>query len=209
MPPMPSTPPVTSDSLPADLLEEIQQAGYYPALVSDVVAAALAGEAVEAHLVHQETTLDHDAAVRRHITVLALTATRLVIAHADDHAAEPGAGGSAAGGAGSVATATTETVPLSLVRGVMLTHVVADPDRYTSGSLGRELTLTIGWGTVSRVDLLPAACADPQCEADHGFEGTITSDDIALRVSADAEGEHVLRQAHAFSAALSGAVGHR
>ena len=101
MPPMPSTPPVTSESLPADLLEEIQQAGYYPALVSDVVAAALAGEAVEAHLVHQETTLDHDAAVRRHITVLALTATGLVIAHADDHAAEPGAGGSASGGAGS------------------------------------------------------------------------------------------------------------
>ena len=36
---------------------------------------------------HQETTFDHDT-VRRHITVLALTTSRLVIAHADDHAGD-------------------------------------------------------------------------------------------------------------------------
>lgn len=195
-------PVTTGESLPRALQTDIERAGYYPTLVSDVLAAALAGEPVEAHLVHQETTLDHEA-VRRHITVMALTASRLVIAHADDHGPDP----HSPMGSEAMATATTETVPLRLVRGVMLAHVVASPDKYVAGSLGRDLTLTIGWGTVSRVDLLPASCADPECQLDHGFEGSITGDDIALRVSADADGERVLQQAYAFSAALSAAVG--
>lgn len=189
-------------ALPSSLHDDIVDAGYYPALVADVVAAAVAGEDVVAHLVHQETTLDQES-VRRHITVLALTPGRLVIAHADDHAPDP----TSSIHATSVATASTECVPLSAVRGVMLTHVVAEPDSYRPGTLGRELTLTLGWGTVSRVDLVPATCGDPQCEADHGFEGTVTGDDISLRVSADAEGEHVLARAHEFAAALSAAIG--
>src|SRR5690349_16624925 len=104
-------------ALPDDLTSAIEQAGYYPSLVGDVVQAALGGDAVVSHLVHQETTFDHDA-VRRHITVLALTSSRLVIAHADDHTDERP-------GHEDMATATTESVPLSAVRGVMITHVVA------------------------------------------------------------------------------------
>src|ERR1035438_3349666 len=73
--------------LPSSLTKDIERAGYYPALVVDVVESAVAGGEVVSHLVHQETTFDHDT-VRRHITVLALTPTRLVVAHADDHAAE-------------------------------------------------------------------------------------------------------------------------
>ncbi|MDE9366796.1 DUF5998 family protein [Luteipulveratus sp. YIM 133132] len=188
--------------LPTTLTDDIVQAGYYPALVADVVSAALAGEEVTAHLVHQETTLDQES-VRRHITVLALTRGRLVIAHADDHAPDP----TSSIHASSVATASTECVPLSAVRGVMLTHVVPSPDQYVPGTLGRELTLTLGWGTVARLDLVPATCGDPECEADHGYEGTVTGDDISLRVSADAEGENVLSRAHAFAAALSAAIG--
>ena len=139
-----------------------------------IVSAALAGETVRSHLVHLETTFDRDV-IRRHVTVLVLTGTRLVIAHADDHADE------AAGAAEQeVATATTESVPLSAVRGVMLTHVVADPQNYVPGSLGRELTLTLGWGAVARVDLLPATCGEPGCDADHGYEGSVASDDISL-----------------------------
>lgn len=199
---MPSYPPATRPVLPEALTRDIEQAGYYPALVADVVGAALAGDEVLSYLVHQETTLDLET-VRRHITVVALTPHRLVIAHADDHAPDPASGVVTT----SVATASSETVPLTAVRGVMLTHVVPSPDDYQAGSLGRELTLTIGWGTVSRIDLLPATCGDPQCDADHGFDGTITGDDIALRVSADAEGDHVLAQAHAFATALSAAIG--
>lgn len=188
-------------TLPGDLTDAIERAGYYPALVADVVSAALAGEEVRSHLVHLETTFDRDV-IRRHVTVLVLAASRLVIAHADDHADEAaGAGGQ------EVATATTESVPLSAVRGVMLTHVVSDPQNYVPGSLGRELTLTLGWGAVSRVDLLPATCGEPGCDADHGYDGTISSDDLALRVSATADGDPALQQAIAFAHALSGSLG--
>lgn len=188
-------------TLPVDLTDAIERAGYYPALVADVVSAALAGETVRSHLVHLETTFDRDV-IRRHVTVLVLTSTRLLIAHADDHADE------AEGAADQeVATATTESVPLSAVRGVMLTHVVADPQNYVPGSLGRELTLTLGWGAVSRVDLLPATCGEPGCDADHGYDGTISSDDLALRVSATADGDPALEQAIAFAHALSASLG--
>jgi hypothetical protein len=185
--------------LPEDLTRAIESAGYYPALVGDVVQAALGVESVVSHLVHQETTFDHDA-VRRHITVLALTSSRLVIAHADDHTDERPEHE-------DLATATTESVPLSAVRGVMLTHVVTNPQDYRPGSLGREITLTLGWGAVSRVDLVPASCADPDCDADHGYEGSIASDDISLRISADAEGEAALQQALGFARELSASIG--
>jgi hypothetical protein len=189
--------------LPADLTAAIERAGYYPALVADVVESALGPDSVVAHLVHQETTFDQDA-VRRHITVLAMTPTRLVIAHADDHEGGTGLEGEASL---PVATATSETVPLTAVRGVMLTHVVSSPDTYVPGSLGREITLTIGWGAVARIDIVPATCGDPDCDADHGFEGTVASDDISLRISADADGDRALTDALRFARSLSGSIG--
>ena len=76
-----------------------------PELVVDVLDVALADEEVVAHLVHPETTFDA-AEVRRHVTVLVLTPTRLVVAHVDDHPADsehPSAS----------ASATTEAVPLA------------------------------------------------------------------------------------------------
>lgn len=188
-------------SLSAELRADIQRAGYYPALVADVVAAALAGDPVQAHLVHQETTFDQDS-IRRHITVLALTPYKLVIVHADDHDDHHGEPQSR-----PIATATSECVPLSAVRGVMLTHVVGSPDAYVPGSLGREITLTLGWGTVSRLDVMSASCGDPSCDADHGFEGTIAADDISLRISADADGEGALAGALHFAHTLSGTIG--
>ena len=194
----------SAPALPADLTAAIERAGYYPALVADVVDSALGPDTVVAHLVHQETTFDQDA-VRRHITVLAMTPTRLVIAHADDHEGVPGGGEADAGL--PVATATSETVPLTSVRGVMLTHVVTSPGAYVPGSLGREITLTIGWGAVARIDIVPATCGDPECDADHGFEGTVASDDISLRISADADGDRALTGALGFARTLSGAIG--
>jgi len=196
--------------LPSSLTKDIERAGYYPALVADVVESAVAGDEVVSHLVHQETTFDHDT-VRRHITVLALTPTRLVVAHADDHTGEDDLAESEEttpqSAATATATATSECVPLSAVRGVMLTHVVESPATYTPGTLGRELTLTLGWGAVSRVDMIPATCGDPNCEADHGYEGTVTTDDIGLRISADADGEAALAQAMVFARTLSAAIG--
>lgn len=185
-------------ALPGTLRADIEKAGYYPALVGDVLANALAGDAVTDHLVHQETTFDEDS-IRRHVTVLATTASALVIVHADDHENPHEAA--------SVATATSERVPLSALRGVMLTHVVPDPARYRPGTLGTEITLTIGWAGVSRLDVIPASCGDPSCDADHGFEGTLSADDISLRISAMADGPAELRRAIAFARTLSAVVG--
>jgi hypothetical protein len=196
-----------ASTLPTDLRTAIERAGYYPQLLADVVDVALGGEAVRSHLVHQETTFDNDA-VRRHATVLVLTASRLIVAHADDHVPDAPAetGQAAQPQPEAYATAATESVPLSAVHSVVVNHVVERPDRYRPGQLGRELTVTLGWGAVSRIDLEPAGCGDPDCEADHGYTGSATADDISLRVSADADGESALRNAIAFTRMLSSAT---
>src|SRR6476619_4696668 len=189
---------------PTDLVRKIQKSGYFPALVADVLDIALADEEVLAHLVHGETTFDLDT-IRRHLSVVVLTPGRLIFVHADDHSGDEEHGDESHG------IATSESVPLSSVRSVMVAHVVSNPEKYRPGSLGREFTLTIGWGAVSRIDLEPATCGDPQCEADHGMTGSVTADDLSLRISADAEGETALRDAVAFAKALSAmtAAAHR
>src|SRR5690625_2172791 len=127
------------------LREDIDRAGYYPALVADVLEIALAGEQIVAHLVHPETVFDR-AEVRRHITALTLTPTRLIIAHVDDvPGSTPDDDHSAA--------ATTESVALSSIRSIALTHVVCDPAAYTPGSGSSEITLALNWGSVPRLDL--------------------------------------------------------
>lgn len=197
-------------ALPDELVRRIQSAGYYPALVVDAVAVALADEQVVAHLVHAETTFDTET-VRRHVSVLAITATRLVFVHADDHGPEsfPDADVPESAAGRTHAVATSEAIALAAVGPVMITHVVADPADYRPGDLGRELTLTISWGSVSRVDLEPASCGDPHCEADHGYTGSIAGDDLSLRISADADGRQALDDALAFARALSAATAGR
>jgi hypothetical protein len=183
--------------LPDTLVADIEAAGYLPAVVHDVVLTAVGRDSVVSHLVHAETTFD-ELAVRNHLTVLVLTDRRLVIAHADDHEGPERQ---------RMATATSETVPLRQVQGVMLTHVVPDPEQYDGSLEGRAVTLTLGWGAVSRVDLLPAMCEDPECEGDHGYEGTVARDDISLRVSADTDGVERLEQALSFAMELSARLG--
>ncbi|MGZ4651462.1 MAG: DUF5998 family protein, partial [Kineosporiaceae bacterium] len=145
-----------------------------------------------------ETTFDRDE-VRRHVTVLVLTPTRLVVAHADDH--EPDALSPE-----PYASATTEAVPLRQVRSIVLSHAVVRPQDHLVGATPRELTLTIGWGSLNRIDLEPAGCSDPDCEADHGYTGTTAAEDIAVRISADAEGADAVRAAVAFARAVSTAT---
>jgi hypothetical protein len=187
-----------SSGLPHDLRLQVEQAGYYPALVCDVLDVAVAGEEVRSHLVYPETTFDRDE-VRRHVTVLVLTPTRLVVAHADDH--EPDALSPE-----PYASASTEAVALRQVRSVVLTHAVTRPEEHRAGATPREVTLTIGWGSLNRIDLEPAGCSDPDCEADHGYTGTAALEDITLRVSADAEGSDAVLAAVAFARAVSAAT---
>ncbi len=187
------------DALPAEVRAGIERTGYYPALVQQVVATALGGEPVRAHLVHQETTFDAQE-VRRHVTVLVVTGTRLVVAHVDDHGPDDVS-------PTAYASASTEAVPLHAVRTVVLQHVVAEPMAHRAGTSPDELSLTVGWGSVQRLDLEPAGCSDPACEADHGYTGTMSGDDIVVRVSSAAEGVDAVADALSFARELSRATG--
>jgi hypothetical protein len=88
---------------------------------------------------------------------------------------------------------------------------VPNPAGYASvrsdpAAAGGEVVLTIGWGMVNRIDLEPAVCADPNCEADHGYTGSVAADDISLRISAAADGPAGIQQVLDFAAALSSAT---
>lgn len=173
----------------------IERSGYYPTLVAEAVETAVGTEPVVSYVVHQETTFDANE-VRRHVTVLVLTASRFIVSHTDEQPAE---------GSTTVpyATTSTESVKLSRISSVVLSRVVANPESYTPGTLPREVVLTIGWGAVNRIELEPATCGDPNCDADHGYSGSSTADDLALRVSEAGDGPHTVKQALDFAQALS------
>ncbi len=186
-------------TLPGALRVAIDRAGYYPALVTESIETAAGQEPIESSVVHLETTFDHEE-VRRHVTVLALTPTRLIITHTDDHAPEEGVHA-------ALATTSTEAIRLSRIANVVVTRTVNDPVNHVPGTAPQEVVLTVGWGGVSRIDLEPAACADPNCEADHGYAGSITADDLSLRVSATADGPEVVAQLLTFAGALAAVTG--
>jgi hypothetical protein len=184
----------------------IENSGYYPDVVSAAVNSAVADEQVVSYLVHHEPTIDERDEVRRHVTVLVLTPSRLILAHTDEHAPDdllPA----------PYTSSSTEAVTLSAVRSVVVNRMVANPETYADRGApaiaADEAVLTIGWGAVGRIDLEPAGCADPECEADHGYTGVVSSDDFSLRVSAAAEGpeavSNLLRFADALSSRTAGA----
>jgi hypothetical protein len=176
----------------------IERSGYYPALVSEAVEAAVGQEPVASYLVHLETTFDASE-VRRHVTVLVLTESRFIVSHTDEQTSDES-------WPTPYATTSTESVKIGRISSVVVSRVVANPEVYTPGTLPREVVLTIGWGAVSRLDLEPAACGDPDCEADHGYTGSSTADDLSLRVSEAGDGPDTVRQALAFAQALSEAT---
>lgn len=172
----------TLDALRAD----VQTCGYFPDLVLDAILVAVAEEEIVDFVVHHEPTFNHDQ-IHRHVTILVLTPTRLVVGHTDDHPAEPGEP------AQNQAATSTESVPLRSIDTVTVTRVVSDPARYDRDQVA-ETWLTVNWGALRRVDLEPAGCADPECEADHGYTGTLVGDDLVVRMSIAADGkEHVDR----------------
>ena len=106
-----------------DLRGAIEQSGYYPDVVSDAVTSAIAGETVVSFLVHHEPTIDERDEVRRHVTVLVLTPTRLILAHTDEHAPDdllPA----------PYTSTSTEAVTLTAVRSVVVNRMVANPASY-------------------------------------------------------------------------------
>ncbi|MEE2036745.1 DUF5998 family protein [Nocardiopsis sp. CT-R113] len=182
---------------------EIERSGYYPALVIDAVAQALGGESAEAFIVHHEATFDPAMEMRRHITVMLLTETRLVVCHTDEHPPNETEGT-------SHASTTTDSIQMGNIQSVALTRVVPNPAQYTPGSLPSELVLSVNlsvnWGAVANIDLEPAACADETCELDHGYTGAITAEPLTLRVSEAADGPAAVSAMLHFAEALSTAT---
>jgi hypothetical protein len=188
---------VTSEDQSAELGAAIEQTGYYPAVVRAGVVAAVAGEQVVSFLVHHEPTIDRDE-VRRHISVVVLTPSRLILCHTDEHAPDdllpqP------------YTSSSSEAIRLDQVRSVVVNRMIADPAEITSTPVPApaEAVLTIGWGGVNRIDLEPASCSDPECEADHGYTGVLASDDFSLRLSSAADGQAAVDRLLAFAETLS------
>ncbi|MBA4608795.1 phosphodiesterase [Aeromicrobium sp. Marseille-Q0843] len=176
-----------------DLYESISRSGYYPEIVAGALEDALAAEPVESFVVHHEPTFDREE-IRRHMSVLVLTPTRLLLTHTDEHPGDtllpkP------------YTSTSVEAVPLSRVSGVVVTRMVSAQTQQLE-----EALLTIGWGAVARVELEPARCDDPECEADHGYTGSISGDDFSLRLSAAAEGGAAVVGLLEFARALTAAT---
>ncbi len=172
----------------------IESCGYFPALVFDSVMLSLGDEAMVSYVVQHEPTITPDG-IHRHVTVAVLTPTRLIINHTDDAEAGPGIGAQAA--------STSEVVTLDHITSVSVSRIVSEPSQYRPERVGlSEALLTVAWGFASRIDLEPATCGDPNCEADHGLTGQFVGDDLVMRMSADADGAEGVARLVEFGVAL-------
>ncbi len=183
---------MTDDRTP-EVFDEVSRSGYYPEIVAEGLRDVLADEPVVAYVLHHEPTFDRDE-IRRHMTVLVLTPTRVVLVHTDEHPPDdllpkP------------YTSTTSEAVPVSHVRSVVVTRMVSASTKQLE-----EVVLTVGWGAVSRIDIEPATCDDPDCEADHGYTGNLTGDDFSLRLASAADGGAAVRRLLDFARTLSAAT---
>src|SRR3954470_5976911 len=104
-----------------ELRDAIDRTGYYPDVVIDSVSAAVSGERVVSYYVHHEPTFDRDE-VRRPLSVVVLTPSRLIIVHTDEHAGddllpEP------------YTSTSSEALRLSSVTSVVVTGMVTTPTK--------------------------------------------------------------------------------
>jgi hypothetical protein len=167
-------------------------------LVADTMATALAGEEPVSYVLQHEATFDREE-LRRHISLLLLTPSRLLVVHIDDFPPDEGY-------PMPYASANSEAVRISDVRSVVVNRIVGNPAVHKPGGDVREVMLTIGWGAVARIDLEPAACGDPECTAEHGLTGASANDDFSVRVSEAGDGADAVRRTLEFAAALSAAI---
>lgn len=187
--------PIIGHQLPEQLGQGIAACGFFPDLVAESIAMALAGEDVRAFLVHHEPTFIGDE-VHRHLSVMVITPSRLLVGHTDESTDNPQRQ--------VQAITSTESVALSRINSVTLTRVLAEPEKDAGTIL--ETWLSIGWGTMRRIEMEPAHCADPNCDADHGMTGTTVADDLTVRMSPAADGATSVEELIAFGGVLQRAI---
>ncbi|GAA4285106.1 hypothetical protein GCM10022261_26370 [Brevibacterium daeguense] len=185
-------------SLPHSLVTDLQAAGYYPQLAGSMLVESLFDEEVVSHLVHMDTHVDLDS-IHRHVTAFIVTPTRLLLTHVDD---EP----DYAPGQRPRGMTSTEDIPLERLRTVLIGRTYENPAQFRPGDRPVEVSMTLGWGSVRRIEAFPETCGDPDCEGDHGYGGSLYSEDVTLRVSAQAEGQKAVDQAEEFALRLRRAV---
>lgn len=182
---------MTTANLPRPLRDAIVSCGFFPEVIESSLARTLGDEPVLASCVHHEATFDSDE-LHRHVTVLVLTPRRFLVNHTDDGEA-PGV---------QQALSTTESIPLRSVRSVSVTAVVSEPAGHRRGATPEEVWLAVGWGALRRVEIVPASCGDPSCDADHGYDAQNLDDDLTLRVSVAADGPESVARLVEFATAL-------
>lgn len=171
-----TTAPVSK--LPDDLVRWINDCGFFPQLVVDAVRQSLGDEDVMDFVVQHEAVVGTEG-ILRHLTVLTLTSTRLLVVHTDEQSDDPGQ---------NMAVTSTESVPLDMIGVVSLSRAVTNPEKYGSRSCATtEIVMTLGWNAVRHIEIVPAHCADPDCEAEHGFDGELVNEDITIRMSPTAD----------------------
>lgn len=186
----------TRTELPADLAHQVAQCGFYPELVIDTISSGLADDPIHGFLVHHEATFaGHE--IQRHMTVLVLTDRHLLICHTDD----------GDNGAPDRALTTAEVVALRAIDSVVVTRSIANPDRFATNSGVVETWLSMVWGAARRLDLGPASCEDPECDADHGYTGMQVPNDLTVRMSPAGDGDSNTRRLLEFGALLQRRIG--
>ncbi|MDO4792040.1 MAG: DUF5998 family protein [Buchananella hordeovulneris] len=162
---------------------------YFPSAGARLLEVSLGGAVPHAMLVQRSTVIDEEA-VRRHVNAIALTRRHLVLMHIDEIDDAPG----------SLAIS-SEIVPLSNIVATRFTYEVSDAVN-GSGEI-REVLISLGWKSTRQFEFGPKSCGDPTCEAEHGQGGVIHNEDLAIRVTAEADGKQELANALEFGAELA------
>lgn len=179
------------------LTQDIQKAGFYPELVLDTVSEALDGLEPTAHLVQVETHFNQNE-VHRHITVLVVAGEHLLVAHLDDQNLDDE-------GQQVLAHVSVETLHISKLTTLTVSYSYPQPQDYAPGHPVSEVSLLIAWTGSHRLDIQPAECAEPSCDANHGYTGLVPREDMLIRISTSADGAEATEKARRFARTLRSA----
>lgn len=158
------------------------------------VRVGLGQQEIVSFLVQHEATFGGQG-IQRHLTVLVLTPGQLLICHTDDGEADTS----------GKAITTAEAVALRAIDSASITRSIEAPQDFPASAVA-ETWLSVTWGGARRLDIGPAGCEDPSCEADHGWTGMQVPNDFSLRMSPAADGADHTQRLLEFGAALQSRI---